>query len=1266
MAKLKICTFNVKGINEQKKRRDIFTWLRKKNIDICLLQETHSTDKTESNWKNEWGYECFFSSFSGSSRGVAILFNNTFEFKIIDEKKDTEGRQILINFLVNGVKLTLANIYGPNHDDPNFFRILQTKLDQFHSDYVIIGGDYNVVQDYTKDISNICNRNNPNANKMVIEMKEEMELSDPWRLNNPDTRMYTWHNSLNRQSRLDYFLVSEDLLPYVESTNIKPGYRSDHSVVECTLNLQHQPKGPGLWKFNNSLLRDEKYVSEIRQCILETKEQYKDKSIPETDEMLTHYQIPDKLLFEMLKLEIRGKTIAYSAAKKKVLNEQEDRLDKKIDQLHKMYAENPSNDNLRLLTEAQNELQGVRERRIEGIITRAKARWHLEGEKNSKYFCNLERRHYTEKTISKLVNSEGTEITDTKLILDEQKDFYKNLYSLQISNHNEQIDEVFFPETKNIRTLTDEESMEMEHNITLEECYNVLKNMKNNKSPGSDGFTVEFYRHFWNELKHPMIRSFQDTFESGMLSESQRLGIITCLPKPGKPKEYMKNWRPITLLNVDYKIISGVIANRMKSQLNSLISNSQKGFISGRYIGECTRLVSDLIHNMRKRKTAGIILLIDFEKAFDTLNHAFIDKTLRYFNFGENICKWIKTFYNNIVSSVTNNGYISERFSIDQGVRQGDPLSPYLFILAAEILSTAIVNEKDIKGIKVDESEFLISQLADDTTLFLEPEEKSFRSCMKLLDEFSKLSGLKVNWSKTIGVTIGLNNQIDYNTGIGNQITWQTEGQFTLLGITYDLDQEYFTAVNYEKKMREFEKTLKDWNARKLTIYGKICIIKSLALPKLVHLFSSIPNPPDEIVRRLEKMCFQFIWDNKNEKIKRTTLQNMYEKGGLKVPNIKYFCMAQKLIWVKKLLDDNNWSKWKILLLSDTEKYGGNYIWLTRNTKASFYNQLNPFWKNVYDSWIALTKPDSIDMPHSQPLFHNNSIQINHKPFFLGDWFLHGIKYINDLINDEGNIYSWEQFSRTYGISHPFEFLSVTQAIPRNWKKRIKETGKKQDNITNSNILKLKSLKKPSRHFYWEFMSNFCTRPEKSEKKWNTLLEESLSENEWQHLYCYLPNVTKETKLHALQTKIYHRILPTNSWLYKCNLASTVSCDFCHIERETIEHLFFECTITKNIWLKLINWLNSIGIEEIKIESNCNMKFMLLGDCKGPIFFEHMKLMTKEYIYSSKMREIQPCFEGLKSCIRLKLRIEMVHSKRETYNKKWKNCLVQDLGLVNL
>ena len=421
MKEIKFCSFNVKGINDVKKRRDIFAWLRKKAFDICFLQETHSTNSNKHTWENEWGYKCFISSYSGNSRGTAILFNNTFQFIIHKEIYDSEGRFIILDVTINDVRLTLVNLYGPNLDESVFFTMVKTKLGEFNNSKIIIGGDFNVVQDYALDTFNIQNKNNPKCHEVINSIKDDFDLQDPWRLQNPTTRIYTWHNSRKQQSRLDYFLVSEEMLNIINSTQITPGYRSDHSIVQLIIKLSEQKKGPGLWKFNNSLLNDHNYVKEIKTCIFDTTRQYSDQN-----------QIPtigNQLFFEMLKLQIRGKTIGFSSAKKKNQNKEEKILDEKIDSLHKLYTLNPTDENFENLKTAQNDLESLREKKIDGIITRAKARWHLEGERNSKYFCNLENRHYTEKTITKLKNENNEEITDPKDILNVQKQFYETLYT---------------------------------------------------------------------------------------------------------------------------------------------------------------------------------------------------------------------------------------------------------------------------------------------------------------------------------------------------------------------------------------------------------------------------------------------------------------------------------------------------------------------------------------------------------------------------------------------------------------------------------------------------------------------------------------------------------------------------------------------------------------------------------------------------------------------------------------------------------------------
>lgn len=160
---------------------------------------------------------------------------------------------------------------------------------------------------------------------------------------------------------------------------------------------------------------------------------------------------------------------------------------------------------------------------------------------------------------------------------------------------------------------------------------------------------------------------------------------------------------------------SSVIANRIKTVLKDLIHQDQKGFIPGRFIGENIRLIYDVLFEAKNQNIPGLILSIDFEKAFDTVSWKFISKTLDYFNFGQSIKRWISIFQNGAETTILQNGFMSDFINLKRGCRQGDPLSPYIFLLCVEILGQMIRKHEDIKGIKINEKEIRISQYADDT-----------------------------------------------------------------------------------------------------------------------------------------------------------------------------------------------------------------------------------------------------------------------------------------------------------------------------------------------------------------------------------------------------------------------------------------------------------------------------------------------------------------------------------------------------------------------
>ena len=254
----------------------------------------------------------------------------------------------------------------------------------------------------------------------------------------------------------------------------------------------------------------------------------------------------------------------------------------------------------------KEDLTRLRESQIRSSSLRSQAQKYCDFEKPTKYFCNLEKRNSINKVINRVTIKDKT-ITDPQKILQELKSFYKNLLTTKHSAN--EIGRQFLNENIT-KKLSDENKKECEGLIKVAEVKDVLKNMENGKSPGTDGFTAEFYKFFWNDIGVFVVNSINDSFTEGELSITQKQGLISLIPKGNKPRDLIKNWRPITLLNIDYKLLAGALANRLKKVLLNLIQNEQKGFLKNRYIGENIRTISDIIHYINEQNLTGMILLI--------------------------------------------------------------------------------------------------------------------------------------------------------------------------------------------------------------------------------------------------------------------------------------------------------------------------------------------------------------------------------------------------------------------------------------------------------------------------------------------------------------------------------------------------------------------------------------------------------------------------------------------------------------------------------
>jgi len=217
------------------------------------------------------------------------------------------------------------------------------------------------------------------------------------------------------------------------------------------------------------------------------------------------------------------------------------------------------------ITQKKTELEKLVEEKVKGVIIRSRARWYEHGEKPTKHIFYLEKRNYNRKCINKLISSAGKEVTEPKEILAEESKFFKKLYTSQHINVAEEKIYYFLQENT---ILSETDKMSMEGPVTDYEVVNVIKSMANNKSPGSDGLPVEFYKIFWKDIKVDLMNAILEAYELGELPILQKHGVLTLLPKKKDPF-YLKNWRPLSLLKEKTSMMISVYTGKSVISVNS-------------------------------------------------------------------------------------------------------------------------------------------------------------------------------------------------------------------------------------------------------------------------------------------------------------------------------------------------------------------------------------------------------------------------------------------------------------------------------------------------------------------------------------------------------------------------------------------------------------------------------------------------------------------------------------------------------------------------
>jgi hypothetical protein len=962
-------------------------------------------------------------------------------------------------------------------------------------------------------------------------------------------------------------------------------------------------------------------------------------------------------------MTIRRESIDFAKRKSKHFNSEYKKLSEEMYSLEAQISENPIPD--QELTEqhlrVKNEWEQMEREKTNGAIIRSKARWVEDGERNSKYFFHLEKHNQQLKNIKSIRNNEtGESIVDQVEILEYIRTFYRNLYS----NDNNVVNSSPHLNFPNSVQASDSDILTLENPITSDEIKEAIDDLPGGKTPGIDGLSSNFYKTFWNDLQPHFMRMANYVFENRNLSNDQKHGIITLLPKQDKDLTNIKNWRPISILNSDYKILTKIFANRLKTILPDLIHPDQTGFVLGRQIGENVRIVKDLMDHCRINEIEGILVLLDFEKAFDSVSWDFLDYVLKSFGFEEYFRSWVKIFYTDIYSSVMNNGNISSRFSLGRGIRQGCPISAYLFILCVELLAQRIRSNNLIEGLTINNVEYKLLQFADDTALILKNSE-SLEVVMAIINEFYLSSGLKLNINKTILVQLGGERaQVRLSDFLINMgLEWCVD-PFRYLGIYFHHDELLMEYKNYRHRLENMKNLTRIWLQRDLSLKGKITIVKSLAVSQLIFPLYLL-NIPKWVIDEANKIIYRFLWNEKMDKVKRTTIQRPISEGGLNMTDLDYSAKTLKIKWIFRLLD-NEGAKWANIPLMYFHNLNLRSFCQTNYCETYIPSRLPWFYKQCL---IALSeiKPHNIltiNQVLNENLWYNKEITSKREPYLYMNWLIKGILKVGDILDANNEFLSSDALKAKYNfINDPFlDFYSLRGAIPRSWKMILKgdvlgptcERDEIYVEINNENFLLRRCNNKL---IYQELLHKTCTGIPLSARYWKRCL--NIDYEDMSSFYC-IPFVSvKECKVQSFQYKILNNIYNNRLRLKEWRLKPSSDCIYCN-QTDTLLHHFWECNHVAIFWNSLSQWWSHI-CEYCTLHSSKDILLGIVDNICHKQQLNFIILYAKWFIQKSYLQEDRHDFLSFLPELKMRLIVEGKIAKKnkkiDTYNELWYNVL---------
>ena len=1109
-------------------------------------------------------------------RGIIALISKGFD--ILSSKEQIPGR--LLNFKikekVGGTEFNISAFYGPVQKDiaradvegliQNFFNLHSKNENN------IILGDFNFI-DNMLDKTKGLDGHDKMIGRYWNDFKSKTRVSDPYREQHPSAKTFSYTNN-HGKSRGDRVYISDTSM-YNVSDVVYTYYplANTHKLLTFSINSP-QEKGPGYWKMNTSILKDTNYTRMVTDAISQMEELLCDD--------------PSEW-WEVLLLSIRSLTVDYCRKKRFAEKSVKRQCIGELNDLEAIDFTSLTPSQLARLKTIQERIKILEEKETEGHRIRSRNVPKYEhSDPNVSFYAKLEKRAIKKSIIISLKEDEkGPEMKKPQELLQLVSKFYQNLYSLSKTSAKHQQSLL-----KNISkkfTLAQKELLDAP--ITQEELEKAVSSLNDEKSPGLTGLPAEFYKHFWPLLKTRYLQFINYAF-SNSLPLSLNTSVTSLIYKDKGALTDIANYRPISLINTDIKILSKALTNRLKPMMASVIHKSQSA-VSSRQIDYTMHMLRDLIDLANDEDMEAAFLFLDQEKAFDRVDHEFLYQTLKTFGIGDNFITWLKQIYKNAVTRIKVNGFLTDNISLKRGVRQGDPLSFLLYLFNIELLALELRQNQNIVGFRVGGEKIVSLHYADDTTICI-TQNRCFKEVIKDISLFEQATGAKVNFGKSKGLWTG---SWKNRTDSPLNMDW-TNGNIFHLGVFVGNDNP--AVRTFERVCPKIRNGLNYWKPFKLCMLSKARVIETFLASRLWYAARFYSIPPEE-VKSLQKAFSDYLnFPRKKSVVNQAELQKLREDGGLKLVNIKLKSEAPKVQWLMSLCVNPDLLLHKKLMqrLLGTQRgrvNGIDLFFTGKHYASKIATFKSGYYKEAIQAISCLDVKKQIVDVRTENVFYNTAfVDVNDRVLVPNQYCMNHDIYTYGLFLAESDL-------RNLGHPHKKSITGMFDKI------QTFDVENRSDFMFETGREAIPFIKVTQKIIYGVLLKNLDYRDHHSSAKWVVELNQPiLWDKVWKSIHNPLSSNDTKTATWAQVHLNDYTTANFNRWFNDVE-----TCPLCKATCHDKFHLILNCQTVLDLWSEAEPFLRRIHPAGLSREE---MAFGIIGDSPPIILRNFLTFLLRECI----------------------------------------------------